>query len=100
MTASDYTSFDQLANDWDQVHRDLREFVQSADDAKLHSDFTYTNTRSETFTNSIMWTLLHMFNHSTEHRSQVAAICTMAGRDVGPMDIIHYIRNVMPAKSV
>lgn len=96
--ASDYKSLEQLGADWDKVHKDLRGYVLRLNDARLHSDFTYQNMKGETYTNSIAWTLLHVFNHSTEHRSQVAAICTMAGRDVGPMDIIHYIRNIMPGE--
>jgi uncharacterized damage-inducible protein DinB len=96
--ASDYKSLEQIGADWDKVHQDLQSFVLWLDDARLHSDFSYQNTKGQMFTHSISWTLLHMFNHSTEHRSQVAAICTMAGRDVGPMDMIHYIRNIMPGK--
>jgi uncharacterized damage-inducible protein DinB len=38
-----------------------------------------------------MWqALLHVFNHGTQHRSEVAALLTAAGRSPGDLDLIDY----------
>ena len=38
-----------------------------------------------------MWqALLHVFNHGTQHRSEVAALLTAAGRSPGDLDLIDF----------
>lgn len=40
-----------------------------------------------------LWQLiLHLINHHTEHRSQVALVLAMHGIDVGNLDLIAYLR--------
>ncbi len=94
--ASNYADLAQLAAAWHVIHNELRAFAATLDSASLHSTLTYQNTRGETFSQPLIWLILHAMNHSTEHRAQVAAMCTMAGHDVGPLDLIHYIRSVLP----
>ncbi len=39
----------------------------------------YTNSKGETFTNSVKDILFHVVNHSTYHRAQIATECKSAG---------------------
>jgi uncharacterized damage-inducible protein DinB len=94
--AANYQDLDQLEVDWRAVHKDLRAFINAVDNDTLHANLTYQNTKGESFTQPLIWLILHTMNHSTEHRTQIAAICTMAGHDTGPLDLIHYIRTVLP----
>lgn len=40
---------------------------------ELSSKITYSNTRGETFTNTIQDILFHIVNHSTHHKAQISA---------------------------
>ncbi len=93
---SAYQDLDQLAAESDAVHSDLEAFIRGLEPERLNSTITYKTTKGEQHTEPLLLLILHVFNHSTEHRSQVAAMCTMAGHDTGPQDLIHYMRTVNP----
>ena len=52
----------------------------------------YSNTRGQTFDNSLRDILYHVVNHSTHHRSQIGSIARAQGIDVPPSDFIFYKR--------
>lgn len=62
---------------WTGVERDLRAFLAGCDDARLAADWTYRNTRGETFTLPLGGLLLHVANHGTHHRGELAAMLTV-----------------------
>ncbi len=90
--ASNYQDLDQLRAAWDAVHRDLRAFVAGLNTEQLNGTITYTNTRGDSYSHPLLLLILHVFNHSTEHRAQVAAMCAQVGLDVGWLDLIQYMR--------
>jgi uncharacterized damage-inducible protein DinB len=53
----------------------------------------YTNSRGQTFTNSIRDILFHVINHSTHHRAQIASDLKLSGIDPPISDYIFYKRN-------
>jgi uncharacterized damage-inducible protein DinB len=91
-SANTVKDLDQLKAEWDHVHNDLRAFIAGLDETRLDGTVTYKTTKGEAYTQPLLLLILHVFNHSTEHRSQVAAMCAMAGYDVGALDLIHYMR--------
>lgn len=98
-SAKEYADLDHLRTAWDEVHTHYKTFIVGLDDRRLNNTVSYKNTKGEAFTDPLLWMILHVFNHSTEHRSQVVAICNMAGIDTGPLDLIHYMRAVARPKS-
>ena len=47
-----------------------------------------------------MWqALLHVFNHGTQHRSEVAALLTRAGRSPGDLDMVDFAEDQARARS-
>jgi uncharacterized damage-inducible protein DinB len=90
---------DQLAQVWNALHEDYRQFfaVLSAD--RLNGAVSYQTTDGKTYTHPLLMLILHIFNHSTEHRAQVVAVCNMAGHDTGWLDLIHYMREIDPTNA-
>ena len=55
-------------------------------------DISYTNTRNESFTNSLQDILLHIFNHATYHRAQIATEMRNHGLEPVNTDYITFAR--------
>ena len=55
--------------------------------------FEYTNTKGQTFTNSVQDILFHIINHSTYHRAQIATEFKQFGLDPLVTDYIFYKRD-------
>ena len=53
---------------------------------------SYTNTKNEPFTNSLLDILLHIFNHGTYHRAQIAAEMRRNGLEPINTDYITFAR--------
>jgi uncharacterized damage-inducible protein DinB len=51
---------------------------------------TEVDLRQEHEGTTLWQALLHVFNHGTQHRSEVAALLTAAGRSPGDLDLIDY----------
>jgi len=89
-----FKNLDTLKAHWADVHTRLRAYLTRLDEQMLHASLNYTTSDGTPYTDSLLWLILHVFNHSTEHRVQIAAICAEAGLDVGPLDIVHYTRHI------
>lgn len=55
-------------------------------------EIDYSNTRGESYTNSLQDVMLHITNHGTYHRGQLAARLKEIGVDAIPSDYIKYKR--------
>ena len=53
---------------------------------------SYTNTKNEPFTNSLLDIVLHIFNHGTYHRAQIAAEMRRHGLEPVNTDYITFAR--------
>lgn len=63
-----------------------------ADKGKIMEAVNYTNTKNEQFQNSFGDILLHVFNHGTYHRAQIAAEMRRNGLDPINTDYISFVR--------
>ena len=90
LTAHDIPSLDALVAAWEPLRAEMRVFVLGVDDP--NRDVIYYRTNGEEKRN-VWWHLfMHVINHGTEHRSQVALYLAMHGIDVGNLDLIEYLR--------
>jgi uncharacterized damage-inducible protein DinB len=56
------------------------------------TSISYTNTKNESFTNSLQDILLHIFNHATYHRAQIATEMRKHGLEPVNTDYITFAR--------
>jgi uncharacterized damage-inducible protein DinB len=90
LSVRDIPSLDALVTAWEPLRAEMRAFVLGVDDP--NQDVIYYRTNGEEKRN-VWWHLfLHVVNHGTEHRSQVALYLAMHGIDVGNLDLIEYLR--------
>lgn len=87
-------SLAELAALWREEERQMRDFLAGLGDADLDRKIAYTNLRGEPFTERLGPMMLHVVNHGTQHRSEVAALLTALGQSPGELDLINYLRSL------
>lgn len=78
---------------WHSVHAEnITTSERILGDHDLDGKVRYTNSKGETFVNSVQEILLHVVNHSTHHRAQIASDLREHGHEVPVMDYIFHKR--------
>lgn len=86
----DYPTRESIRKRWDEIEATAFAFLDALTEDELVGDFTYSNTKGETFTNNRRNILLHVINHSTDHRAQILAMMHMMGARTVEQDLIHF----------
>jgi len=82
---------DVLSGWFRSSHDELREFAGSLDENTLERVYQDKDKegRSEEFR---LWEMMvHVVNHGTQHRSEVAAVLTVLGRSPGDLDFADFV---------
>lgn len=94
---SDIPDLDALDAAWKSLREEMFDFVCSITDVK--QVLTYYTTRGAEYQDVLWHLIMHVINHGTEHRSQAALYMAMHGIDLGGLDFIVYIRDVLPGSA-
>lgn len=76
---------------WEETTAGLEAFLAGLTDEQLAADLTWSNTRGDSFTRPLWQPLLHMVNHSTYHRGQIASLLRQMGYTAPSTDLIYYL---------
>ncbi len=68
----------------------IEEFLSDLKEEDLYRDLSYKSTQGELSSIPLWRLMLHMINHSTQHRSEVALILTELGYSPGELDLLEY----------
>jgi uncharacterized damage-inducible protein DinB len=77
MGDADFTSMADLRQKWDALEAEQQAFVEGLEDADLARAVDYRNTEGNAFRVALGPLLLHVVNHATHHRSEVATMLTL-----------------------
>jgi uncharacterized damage-inducible protein DinB len=75
---------------WQEQRRDLAAFLAELTPAEVERPLRYTNTRGEAFAYPLWQMLVHVVNHGTHHRAELAEMLTRAGHPPPPTDLLVY----------
>lgn len=75
----------EIANLWDL-------YLAQLSSAVLPQPITYTNSKGESWTNTVHDVLTHVLFHSAYHRGQIAVLIRASGRAPAYTDFIHSVR--------
>lgn len=84
----EYPSPDALLARWGEVEREQAAFVDGLDSEALARRVRYTNTRGEQWEYPLGEMLVHVVNHASYHRGQVATMLRQLGRTPAPTDLL------------
>jgi len=75
---------------WKEVEDGMRDFVAGLDPGQLGAPLTYQNLKGETWTYPLWQPLVHLANHGTYHRGQVAMALRLLGAAPPAIDFLVY----------
>ena len=88
---TDFADLASIRAFWIDTYAAMNALLDRLDDEQLASDFTYVNHLGETRTYQLGQQLLHVANHSTYHRGEIAAILTRFDCSPGEIDVTRWL---------
>ncbi len=76
---------------WTPLEGALRAFVAGCDADRLAADLAYRNTRGEAYTLPLGELMLHLANHGTHHRGELAAMLAVLNVPHPEDDLLGYL---------
>lgn len=89
---ADFATFDMVRSFWEASSKQMREFVATLDDTALQQTISYTTMAGDAYAQPLWQLMLHLVNHGTQHRSELAMLLTELGFSPGDIDIITFLR--------
>ncbi len=89
---ADFPTLDALRARWEDETQAMRSYLAGLSDADLGQTIHYTSTRGQPYENTLWHILLHVVNHTTQHRSEAAMLLTEWGHSPGDLDLIMFLR--------
>ncbi len=84
-------SLEQLRSKWKAVEDETQRIVDGLTADRLETTLTYVNFAGETWTYTLSDALLHLANHGTYHRGQIATLLRILGKTPISTDYLHWI---------
>jgi uncharacterized damage-inducible protein DinB len=91
LTPDDFPDAGSLDRGFKQEEEEWRSFLGKLDDSHLDQDMDWTNPLDERTSRPLWQVLFHVFNHGTQHRSEVAAGLTEHGASPGDLDFLFFL---------
>ncbi len=90
--AGDFSDLNAIRARWEEVERDLTDFVASLTDEDLARVYEYKTTAGAPQVSPAWEMLQHLVNHGTYHRGQIATMLRQLGNKSQSTDLILFYR--------
>lgn len=88
-----FSTLDVLRHRWEEEEQAMRAYLGGLSDADLGQVIEYKDTRGTVMSRTLWEILVHVVNHGTQHRAEVALYLTNLGHSPGDMDFTLYLRS-------
>ena len=86
----DFPTFEELRGRWEEEENKMMVFIDSLTDERLNNKFNYKSTDGKPYARILWQAMAHLINHSTQHKTEAAAILTDFRHSPGDIDMIYY----------
>ncbi len=90
LSPKDLPTLAAIRERWTQLIPERRAFLEGLSEDQLTQGVTYTNLRGQAYSAPLWQLILHGANHSTHHRSEIAAMLTDLGHEPEGTDLLEY----------
>jgi uncharacterized damage-inducible protein DinB len=90
--AADFPALADVRRRWVEVESQVRAFIAECDDARLARPFSFSDTKGKPYVLPLGPVMMHVANHGTHHRGEVAAMLAQLNVPHPEDDMIRYIR--------
>lgn len=89
--AHQFFTVEELRQKWDGVEEERRAFLRAIDDSRLSETVHYANLKGDRKSNALGDLFVHLVNHSTYHRGQVATMLRQLGKKPNSTDYTAFL---------
>ena len=93
LSKDDYPTLASVEKRTRELETEMRAFIESQTENSLQSIMTYPNFRNETFSVPLWQMLMHVTNHETHHRGELAAMYALMDVPHPEDELIQYFLN-------
>lgn len=87
---NDYPTLNAVKEKWVQVEREMHLFIGRQSEQSLQQDINYSNFAGQTFRVPLWQMLMHVPNHETHHRGELAAMFALMRVNHPEEEVIQY----------
>jgi uncharacterized damage-inducible protein DinB len=98
LNKADFPTLASVKQRWDRQEADLRAFIETQTEESLQGVITYNNLSGETFRVPLWQMLVHLANHETHHRGELAAMYALMDVPHPEDEVIQYFLNLSGQK--
>ena len=91
---SAFPDLETLSSKMKEERTNLLDYIKALSESDLDRIVSYKNTKGEEAKNKLWHILVHVVNHGTQHRSEIAEMLTRYGHSPGDIDFIIYLRDI------
>lgn len=88
----EFPTLAEMRREWSRVESDLCAFLRACDETRLNADLQYKTTQGVSQVSPLGQLMLHVANHGTHHRGELAAMLTLLGVPHAEDDLLFYLR--------
>lgn len=91
ITGDDFVDLAAIQARWATYQQESAAFIAALSADQLAAPLAYTNTSGQAFAYPLWQQMVHVVNHGTHHRAELADMLTRTGQTVPPTDFLVYV---------